>query len=58
MLAAQGKRSRARVSVDDDRDDVSLQRAVEDAEAEVERGEVVEHDVMMAKLRRWADGGA
>jgi predicted transcriptional regulator len=32
-----------------------LQRAVEEAEADVSEGRLVEHDDMMAQLRRWAD---
>jgi hypothetical protein len=36
--------------------DPSLQRAVDEAEADLARGEHVEHDEVMAKLRRWADG--
>lgn len=34
---------------------VALQQAVEDAEGELARGEHVDNDVIMAKLRRWAD---
>jgi hypothetical protein len=36
--------------------DPSLQSAVDEAEAELARGEHVDHDEVMAKLRRWADG--
>ncbi|MFO0758094.1 MAG: hypothetical protein U0359_16480 [Byssovorax sp.] len=34
----------------------SLQNAVDEAEEDLRHGKHVEHDVMMAKLRRWADG--
>jgi predicted transcriptional regulator len=37
-------------------DSSSVQRAVDEAEADLARGEYVEHDEVMAKLRRWADG--